>query len=183
MSRPDGPPNLYLVGFMATGKSTFGRMIANRLGMQFIDVDSAIEHQAGMPVTEIFQTFGEAHFRQLERKFIESGHPARGCVVACGGGLVCQPGMLELLREKGVIICLSASEETILARTANRNDRPLLNTENPADRIRRLLAERTPIYQRAGTMVLTENRPFNDVAEHLVRVYRREARDFDKSHA
>jgi shikimate kinase len=175
-------PNLYLVGFMATGKSTFGRMVAMRLGMRFIDVDTEIERAEHMPISKIFETRGEPAFRTLERQFIETGHPDCGCIVATGGGLVCQPGMLELLRARGVVICLHASEHAILSRTLNRTDRPLLATDDPAERIRTLLASRLPIYEKAGTMILTDARPLGDVANHIIRVYRRDARDAARRH-
>jgi shikimate kinase len=165
---------------MATGKSTFGRLVATRLGMRFIDVDDEIERAEGVPISELFQSKGEPYFREQERLFIESGHPSKGCVVACGGGLVCQPGMLEAVRARGVVICLHASEEAILARTAHRKDRPLLNTQDQEARIRSLLAHRMPIYQRAGTMILTDCRSFTEVGEHILRVYKPEAREFNR---
>lgn len=171
-------PNLYLVGFMATGKTTFGRMVAHRLGMQFLDSDHAIEQAEGRSVARIFAEDGEAAFRALERRFIEDGHPAHGCVVACGGGLVVQPGLLEAVQSRGVVVCLHASPETILQRASVNRARPLLNAENPEERVRRLLAERMPVYQRAGTMLLTDGRPFQDIVDHLARVYRREAKDW-----
>lgn len=181
MSVPSLPdtPNLYLVGFMATGKSTFGRMAAARSGMRFIDVDDEIERAEGCTIAQLFAAKGEPYFRSCERRFIESGHPDRGCIVACGGGLVVQPGMLEMLRSRGVVICLHASEQTILARTANRKDRPLLEVADQAQRVRTLMAQRLPIYERCGTMILTDGRSFQDVTEHVLRVYRREGREFD----
>lgn len=170
--------NLYLVGFMGTGKTTIGRMVANRMGFQLLDSDAEIEYKTGRPIPEIFATQGEAAFRALEREFIETGHPATRCVVACGGGLVAEPGMLELLRTKGVIICLHASVETILKRTQGNRNRPLLNVENPLDRITALYAKREPVYRRAGTMILTDARPFGDIVAHVIRTYRRDAAEF-----
>lgn len=131
-----------------------------------------------MPVPEIFAQEGEDAFRRYEWEFIESGHPDSNSVVACGGGLVTQPGMIELLKEKGVLICLFASTETILQRTQGNRNRPLLNVDDPAKRIRDLLAQRAPFYQRAGTMILTDNRGLSDVVDHLQRVYAREAKAF-----
>lgn len=170
--------NIYLVGFMATGKSTVGRALAYRLGYDFLDSDLEIERRVGKPVRAIFETEGEAAFRKYEREFIESGHPESRCVIACGGGLVTQPGMIEMLKEKGVVICLYASSETILQRTQGNKSRPLLDAEDPEKRIRELLAEREPIYRRAGTLVLTDNRGLSDVVEHLRRIYMREADSF-----
>jgi shikimate kinase len=111
----------------------------------------------------------------MEREFIEQGHPARRCVVSCGGGLVVPPGMLDLLRRRGVIICLHAPIETILQRTMHATHRPLLAVENPEQRLRELYAQREAIYRRAGTMVLTDKRPLREIAAHVLRIYRQEA--------
>jgi shikimate kinase len=173
MARPD--VNLYLVGFMGTGKTTVGRAAAVRLGFTFLDSDHEIERASGKTVARIFAEDGEPEFRRLERQFIESGHPATGCVVACGGGLVVQPGMLALLQSRGLVVCLHASLETILGRTSGTNHRPLLAVDDPAARIRTLYAQREPVYRRAGTLILTDGRPLLEVIAHVVRAYRRDA--------
>lgn len=180
MSEPS--VNLYLVGFMGTGKTTVGRAVAMRLGFQALDSDYEIERRMGRTVAQIFARDGEAAFRAMERKFIESGHPDRGVVVACGGGLVVQPGMLELLQSKGVVICLHATPETILQRTAPTRVRPLLEVGDPEARIRQLFAEREAAYRRAGTVILTDFRPLHDVVMHVLRSYRREAHDWERAH-
>ena len=172
--------NLYLVGFMGTGKSTVGRTLARQLGLQFLDSDREIEHAQGKPVAKIFAEDGEAKFRALEREFIERGHPGHGVIVACGGGLVVPPGMLELLRSRGVVICLHAPIETILQRTNHSTHRPLLQVENPGARLRELHAQREAIYRRTGTMVLTARRPMREIAAHVLRVYRTESAQFRK---
>ncbi len=164
-------PNLYLVGFMASGKSTAGRNAARRLDYRFIDSDQAIEEAAGKTITEIFEEQGEDAFRAMEREFMESGHPETGCVVACGGGLVVPPGMAELVTAKGVAICLSATSETILSRTEGRTNRPLLNMPDPGSRIREMLAEREPRYQAVGNVVSTDDRTMAEVTGHVLRVY------------
>lgn len=174
--------NLYLVGFMGTGKTTVGRAIAYRLGARLLDVDAEIERRQGKPISEIFADQGEPAFRALERAFIETGHDPQGCVVACGGGLVTQPGMLELLKSKGVVICLHASLETILDRTRHSKNRPLLNVEDPLSRMREIYAAREPIYRKAGTLLLTDNRTLPDIIAHTMRVYKREAAEFLRAH-
>ncbi|HQY05045.1 MAG TPA: shikimate kinase [Lacunisphaera sp.] len=176
------PPtaNLYLVGFMGTGKSTVGRQVARQLGFQFRDSDREIEHAQGKPVSRIFAEEGEAHFRTLERGFIEKDHPTSRCIVACGGGLVVPPGMLELLRSRGVVVCLHAPIETILKRTMHTSHRPLLQVDNREQRLRELYAQREEIYRRTGTMVLTDSRPLREIAGHVLRVYRLEAAQFNK---
>jgi shikimate kinase len=173
--------NLYLVGFMGTGKTTVSRIVAARLGHRWLDSDHEIERQQAKPISEIFATQGEPAFRKMERDFIENGHPADRTVVACGGGLVVQEGMLAELQKRGVVICLHATVETILRRTAGSRQRPLLNVEDPEKRIRDLYAVREPIYRRSGSVILTDNRPQIDVVQHVIRVYRRDAEDFLKA--
>lgn len=172
--------NLYLVGFMGTGKSTVGRLVARQMGFEFLDSDHEIERQQGKPVSQIFAEAGEERFRTLERAYIESGHPANRCVVSCGGGLVVPPGMIELLRQRGIVICLHAPIETILQRTMQATHRPLLEVANREERLRQLYAQREAIYRRSGTLVLTDRRPLKDITAHVLRVYRHEVRDFKR---
>ncbi|HVU32481.1 MAG TPA: shikimate kinase [Opitutaceae bacterium] len=173
--------NLYLVGFMGTGKSTIGRAVAHKLGFLLVDSDHEIERIQGRTIADIFAQEGEAAFRVMEREFVDRGHPADRAVVACGGGLVVQPGMLERLKEKGVVVCLHASIETILERTGRNRNRPLLEVEDPEQRVRALYAQREPIYNQCGTVILTDARPLHDIAAHVVRAWRRDASDFVRS--
>ncbi len=170
--------NLYLVGFMGTGKSTVGRLVAHRLGFRLLDSDQEIGQQQGRTIAEIFAQEGEPAFRALERTFVETGHPPERAVVACGGGLVVQPGLADELRRRGVVVCLHASLATVLDRTSRHRHRPLLNVEDPAERIRTLYAAREPVYRNAGTVILTDGRPLGEVVAHVLRVWRREAVDF-----
>jgi shikimate kinase len=174
--------NLYLVGFMGTGKSTVGRAVAQRMGFALLDSDHEIERQQGKTIPEIFAQQGEPAFREMERRFITEGHPDRRTVVSCGGGLVIAPGMLELLQARGVVICLHASIETILARTARQRNRPLLEVANPEERVRTLFAQREPVYRRAGALILTDSRPLQDIVAHVLRTWRRDAADFARAH-
>ncbi len=174
--------NLYLVGFMGTGKTTIGRLVAQRIGFELIDSDAEIEKTQGKSIAEIFAGEGEPAFRAMERRFIEAGHPVARRVVSCGGGLVVQAGMLDALRARGVVVCLHASLETILARTARHRTRPLLNVADPEVQLRALYAAREPIYRSAGSMILTDSRPLNDIVGHVVRTWRREAADYVRAH-
>ncbi|MEO0796439.1 MAG: shikimate kinase [Verrucomicrobiota bacterium] len=176
-------PNLYLVGFMGTGKSTVGRAFARRMKMQHIDSDKAIETDQGKSIPEIFKADGEGHFRGLERSFVEGGHPEKNCVVSCGGGLVMAPGMIDELKKRGLVACLFASPDTILERTSGNANRPLLNVPDPRKRIRELLAEREPIYLSAGACFYTDSQPMSEVVRHLERFYIREARRFRRDFA
>jgi shikimate kinase len=174
--------NLYLVGFMGTGKTSVSRIVAARLGHRWLDSDHEIERIQGKPIAEIFAGEGEAAFRAMEREFVEHGHPAERTVVACGGGLVVQPGMLAELQKRGVVICLHATVETILRRTAHSRARPLLNVEDPEKRVRELYAVREPIYRNSGSVILTDNRPQLEIVQHVLRVYRRDSMDFVRAH-
>jgi shikimate kinase len=169
-------PNLYLVGFMGTGKSTVGRMLAQQMGLEFLDSDHEIERVQGKAVARIFAEEGEAKFRDMELAFIEQGHPAHGCIVACGGGLVVPPGRVARLKARGVVVCLHAPIETVLQRTMRSSHRPLLQVENPEARLRQLYAQREEIYRSTGTMVLTDSRSMKEIAAHVMRIYRQEIR-------
>ena len=173
--------NLYLVGFMGTGKTTIGRAVAQKLGFGLLDSDHEIERLQGKTIPAIFAQEGEAAFRAMERAFVEHGHPAQRSVVSCGGGLVVQPGMLERLKARGVVVCLHASIETILARTARQRNRPVLAVEDPEARVRALYAQREPIYLRSGTLILTDSRPLHDITSHVIRAWRRDAVDFARA--
>jgi len=164
--------NLYLVGFMGTGKSAVGRHVADKLGFHFIDVDQAIEQDEGMAITQLFAERGEEAFRLMERNFIENGHPDSNCVVSCGGGLSIPEGMPELLKGKGVVVCLWATPEVIYERTQGHSKRPLLNVEDPLSSIRELLKEREPRYRATGNLVSTVDRGLAAVTEAVLRVYR-----------
>ncbi len=168
-------PNLYLLGFMATGKSTLGPRLAKALGYKFIDSDSAIEKSQNMKVREIFERFGEARFRELERQFILDGHPSSGCVVSCGGGLCCFDGMPELVRSKGISVVLFSKESEILKRASANPSRPLLNCPNPAERIAKLLKKRTPYYMKSGIAIATSG-SIAMTQEHILRIYASEKR-------
>ena len=170
--------NLYLVGFMGTGKTTVARAVGHKLGFQVIDSDHEIEKLKGKSIPDIFAQDGEPAFRRFERDFIEHGHPLDRTIVACGGGLVVQPGMLEQLKTRGVVICLHASLETILARTSRHRNRPLLAVDDPEERIRTLYTAREPIYKQSGTVILTDARPLHDIVAHVIRSWRRDAIDF-----
>ncbi len=174
-------PNLYLVGFMGTGKSTVGRALARRLGMKHLDSDRSIEEADGRPIPKIFAAEGEAFFRQLEHDFVHGGHADEGCVVSCGGGLVMAPGMIDELKRRGLVACLFASPDTILQRTSGNSNRPLLNVENPRQRIADLLSEREPVYLQAGACFYTDAQPMNEIVRHLERFYLRESRRFSRN--
>lgn len=163
-------PNLYLVGFMGTGKSALGRRLAVRFGLKFLDSDIEIEKKNAMSIKDIFAKKGEPAFREMEKLFIENGHPDKGCVISCGGGLVCRDKMPELVKSKGVSVVLFAEPELIYKRVQGSGKRPLLNVENPLEKIKELLNSRRQFYSRAGVCVCSMGR-IEDVEDRVARIY------------
>ncbi len=164
-------PNLYLIGFMGTGKSVAGELAAQKLGLQFIDSDNEIERHAGQEISAIFEKSGESAFREMEKEFITNGHPRFGCLVSCGGGLPVQEGMLDALKERGLVIALWASPETIFERTKDNPTRPLLQVPDPLGKIAELLGTREGAYLAADKIISTEQRSTKTVSELIARFY------------
>ena len=164
-------PNIYLSGFMGTGKTSIGKRLAQALGYRFIDSDEEIEKRCAMSIKDIFATFGEPKFREMEREFIEGGHPDSGCVISCGGGLVCRDSMPELVRSKGVSIVLFSPPEVILERVQKNDKRPLLNQPNPLETIKSLMQQRQQFYMRSGTAIATSPE-ISDTVKHILRIYK-----------
>ncbi len=148
--------HVVITGFMASGKTTVGRRLANRLGRDFIDLDELIEKREGTTISEIFASRGEAAFREIERETVASLVPERPTVVATGGGTFVNAGSRDALRKLGVVVCLITTLETILRRVARNDKRPLASGPGAEERLRRLLEERMPAYRLADVLVETD---------------------------
>lgn len=138
--------NLVLTGFMGTGKSTLGRLVADRLGRPFVDMDSVIAARAGQPIPAIFAAQGEQAFRALERALCQELAAQDGLVIATGGGALVDPENRAAMQRSGLVICLTASPAALAERLAGAGDRPLLAGDDPAARIAALLADRAAAY-------------------------------------
>lgn len=165
-------PNIALIGFMGTGKSTVGQLVAEQLGFRFVDTDHLIEGRVGKPITRIFQDAGEAGFRDLERHLLGEMTPWTRTVIATGGGFAAQPGNLEELKKFALVVWLCATPETIWERTRHQNHRPLLKAPDPEARIRELLAEREPFYRQADLLIRSDQRAARQVAQQIIHHYR-----------
>src|SRR5207302_5023627 len=161
------PPNVVLIGFMATGKTSVGRIVAARLGRPFVDTDALIEAQAGRSVPRIFAEDGEAAFRRLEAEAVVRAAAPGGSVSATGGGVVLSRENMDRLRQHGLIIALWADPKAILARVAPGGDRPLLG-DDPERRVHRLLEERSEFYRKADFIVETSALSPDAVADRVV---------------
>ena len=162
--------NIALIGFMGTGKTAVGRVLAKRLGKNFIELDSLITKRARKSIPEIFQNDGEIAFRELEIEATKKVARDTDAVIACGGGIVLNKINIDRLTESSIIIYLTASPDAILKRTSRRkNERPLLDVPDPAMRIRELLEFRKPFYERAADITInTSQLDINAVAEQII---------------
>ncbi|MFB3820378.1 MAG: 3-dehydroquinate synthase [Candidatus Methylomirabilales bacterium] len=160
--------NIILSGFMATGKSTVGRRLAIALGYDFLDLDTLIAAEAGMPIAQLFTTQGEAAFRALEARMVERIAGRTGCVVATGGGTIVSPRNLETLKRSGVVVTLTADPDTILARLGSTEDRPMLWGGDRRERIRQLLDQRAEAYAGADLIVDASARSIDHVVNHIL---------------
>jgi len=161
--------NIYLVGFMGTGKTAIGRQLAKRLNYDFRDLDLMIENKEKRPIVRIFAEDGEAYFRKIEKEVLKDVAGLGGMVVACGGGIVLDEDNIALMKETGDIICLKANVKTILKRTRGFKHRPLLNVRDPGEKIRELLKFREPFYKQADYSIDTSELSINDVVEKILR--------------
>ncbi|SDF46436.1 shikimate kinase [Sporolituus thermophilus] len=148
--------NIVLIGFMGTGKTTTGRILANQLGRTFIDIDQEIEAKCKLRVEEIFAIHGEPFFREQERCAIQAVSRYDNAVVATGGGAVLYPENVKWLKQNSVVICLQAAPEVILRRVENdKVQRPLLKRPDKLQAIEQLLQERTRHYAVADFAIET----------------------------
>lgn len=167
--QPSRRRNLILTGFMATGKSTVGRMLAARLRYGFVDTDRVIEDRNG-PIPVIFSERGEAEFRRLERAVALELAAFSSLVIATGGGLMLDLVSADALAGSGLVVCLTASPTTILRRVGGPRAgerRPLLAVDDPEAKIRELMNERASAYQRFA-QVSTDGRTLTEVADHIM---------------
>ncbi len=162
--------NIYLVGFMGTGKTSVGRQLALQKGWNFIDLDELIELQQQRRIVDIFAQDGEACFRKLEKKTLKQVATQKKFVVACGGGIVLDPDNIKLMKKTGILICLCASCEVILKRVSASTQRPILNVAKPRERIELLLKLRAPYYSQADKAVDTSKLSVKQVVSKIIKM-------------
>jgi len=165
--KPSVRPNVVLIGFMGTGKTAVGQMVASRLGRPFVDTDALIEERAGRPIPRIFADDGEEAFRRLEAAVVAAASAQESVVIATGGGVVLRPENMARLRRNGVIVALRADPRAILARVGATSRRPLLGAD-PEESIRRLLQERNVLYGDADLTIDTSTLSMEDVASRVI---------------
>ncbi len=167
---PDRP--VILTGFMGSGKSSVGKLLAESLGCIFIDLDSVIAKQAGKTINEIFAESGESAFRKLESECLQKVLKKGLSVVACGGGVVVAESNRLLMRDSGYVINLSASLDSVLKRLTGATDRPLYSGQDAVNRVQKLMEERKQFYADADIRIDTDNKSVEDVVSEILKVLR-----------
>jgi shikimate kinase len=137
---------------MGMGKSVVGKALEQKTGLPRFDTDEIISSKSNMPITEIFSTHGEEHFRNLETGTLRSMSPEEPAIIVTGGGIVQRAENIDLLRQLGTVVWLDADEATLRTRIRKLSDRPLLQTANPREALSELLAAREPLYRRAADL-------------------------------
>ncbi len=161
--------NIILTGFMGTGKTTVGQILAKSLGYEFLDTDAFIEKEEGRSISDIFRDDGEEYFRQLETKLVLRIRNLEGVVVATGGGMILKPDHRKWFREKGIIVCLDAQLNTLLKNLADSTQRPLLDQEEEREwKIRRLYHERKKEYKDADWIFMIDDKTPQQIAREIV---------------
>ncbi|MEI5665594.1 shikimate kinase [Bosea sp. CCNWLW174] len=176
-----GARAVVLVGMMGSGKSSVGKRLSARLGLPFVDADTEIETAAGMTIPEIFAQRGESEFRDGERRVISRILTTRApLVLATGGGAFMNADTRARIAELGISIWLKAEPDVLMRRVRKRSNRPLLQTADPEATVRRLLAEREPIYALADITLISRDDPHEVVIEDAVAALDRRLRQEGK---
>ena len=163
--------NIVLVGFMGSGKSTVGRLLAEKTGLRLVDMDTLIEERAGKTINEIFAEEGEAHFRQLERRLVQELSGQENQIISTGGGIVLNPENITDFEKTGLVVCLLVDAPSVLERVRHDSSRPLLAGDKEK-KIIQLLESRLPLYQAVTYRIDTSGRASPEpTAQEIIELY------------
>jgi shikimate kinase len=166
--------NIVLIGFMGTGKSTVGMRLAERLHLEFVDMDREIERITGMSISQLFRKHGETRFRSEEQLMAQKLGQRTNLVIATGGGVVIHPENVAALKRNGIIVGLEASPEVIMSRVSRKkSNRPLLSKHTTIEDIEKMLASREEYYARADIRVNTTGQELNKVVNEIISQVKR----------
>ena len=166
--------NIVIIGFISTGKTAVGKALAKKLGKTLVDVDDLIATVTGKTPGEIYLSEGEITFRELEIDLIKSVSARDGIIISCGGGAVVNKINIDRLKRNGYIILLTADPEVIIKRTQNQKDRPIIDSGKREENIRRLLDERSCLWQPAAdTIIDTTDKSVEEIAEIVIDAFKK----------
>lgn len=162
--------NIFLIGFMGTGKSTIAESMKNMYGMKVLEMDELIAKQEGISIQEIFASKGEEYFRNLETRFLTEMKSQSNCVVSCGGGAVLRDENVKEMKKNGCIVLLWTTPETILERVKDNNDRPILNGNKNVAFITQLLEKRREKYEAAADVIVyTDGKSILEISKEVMK--------------
>ena len=162
--------NIFLIGFMGTGKTTIANALKRKYDMQVVDMDAEIEKEQQMAISDIFSSKGEEYFRDLETQLIKDLQSKDNVVISCGGGAVLREENVTEMKKSGKIVLLNATPETILERVKNSHNRPLLEGNKNVDFIRELMSKREDKYNAAAEITVSvDNRDVDEIADEVYR--------------
>lgn len=160
--------NVFLIGFMGTGKSTVARYLSEKYGMKVSEMDQMLVEQEGRSIADIFETNGELYFREIETCLLKKLVEKQGQVISCGGGVVLRQENVDLMKKGGVIVLLTAEPETILERVKNSQERPLLSGNKNVAFIRELMEKRHSSYKHAADVIIdTDGKTVEDICDEI----------------
>ena len=162
--------NIVLIGFMGSGKSTIGKAVADRLGLKFYDLDLYIEEKQNMKITDIFEKFGEEHFRRLESQAAAELSTKENVVISCGGGTVLRKENADILKKNGKVFYLNIDAETVIDRLKDDCSRPLLQRDDKEVAINELLSKRNPIYEAVCDYKINANFSVDLVVDRIIEL-------------
>jgi shikimate kinase len=174
------PRNIYIVGFMGTGKSTIGKELAQEMGRKFLDMDVVLEKRFGKSINEIFNEKGEDFFREEEKKLAFELADTYNQVIATGGGTITIEGVKELFSRTGILICLFADKSNLISRLQRTDKRPMLKGDSLETRIDALMDERREIYEKIPFRVNTTNLSPKEAAKKIVNLFGLRQRALDQ---
>lgn len=180
---------IYLTGFMTSGKSTLGRILANVLGWNFFDLDREIEKDEGLRVTEIFETKGESYFRNIEKIKLAELSKGKNVIISLGGGTIVNEQNVKFIEENGTLIYLKVEPEIIYTRIKKKTDRPLFkefvlsekSKEDFIDKIKSMLAEREKYYSKADMVFDVDNSPIGITVDRLAKIVNRKIHEKNRN--
>lgn len=161
--------NIFLIGFMGSGKSTIGRFLQKELNMELVEMDARIVEEQGMSINDIFAEKGEDYFRDLESRLVLELNSEGNTIVSCGGGVVIRPENVENMKKNGKIVFLSATPDTIYERVKNSTERPILNGHMNVEYIAGLMEKRRALYENAADIrIETDGKTKDEICKEII---------------